>query len=93
MDDIFDTMDLNDFDAWNMQMEDVFSQVEDYAIMENFQLQAELEKQQVKITEQDLIIQQLKQRISALESAVLWCGEACFDELAEDKSSGFVKIK
>lgn len=74
-------------------IDDLFADVEDIAIYENMELRSMVREQDIRLTEQDLIIQQLKMRISALESAVLWCGEACFDELAEDPRSGFVKIK
>ena len=87
-----DYQDHFDFD-FSADTDDMFANVEDYAIMENMELKQALEDQQVKLAEQELIIKQLQRRVSALESAVLWCGETCFDELAEDKSSGFVKIQ
>ena len=90
-------MDLLDnyehFDLFGHMSDDIFGDVEDFAIMENMELKRALEETETKLMEQELIIKELKKRVSALESAVLWCGESCFDELATDKSSGFVKIK
>ena len=89
-------MDLLDnyehFDLFGHMSDDIFGYVEDFAIMENMELKRALEETETKLMEQELIIKELKKRVSALESAVLWCGESCFDELAADKDSKFKKI-
>ena len=83
---------FDNFDFFVHMADDIFADVEDYAAMENYELRHAIENQENKLTEQELIIHQLKMRISALESAILWCGEACFDEMAENPNFNFKKI-
>ena len=85
-------MDLSYLDDYRFNLDDIQLDVEDIAIMENMELHKIMEDQTAKIAEQNAIINKLQSRISALESAVLWCGEACFDEMAENPHSKFKKI-
>lgn len=82
----------HEYDFFEHMVDDIFADVEDFAAMENYELKHALEAQEIKLTEQELIIQQLKQRVNALETAILWCGESCFDEMAHDPHSNFKKI-
>ena len=82
----------DNFDLFGHVMDDMFNEVEDFAVMENMVLKQAITDQEIKLTEQELIIKQLKARVSALESAVLWCGEQCFDEMANNPDSKFKKI-
>ena len=84
---------LSDYDDFANRTDELFSGVEDFAIAENMELKRWIQDQDTKIAEQELIIKQLQQRINAMESAILWCGEQCFDEMASDSNSKFKKIE
>ena len=93
MNNYLDYENFEDFNMFDDMMNDLFSDVNDFAAMENFELKTALAEQEIKLAEQALEIQRLKRAIGALETAVLWCGESCFDELAADPESNFQKIE
>ena len=88
-----DNTSYENFDFFGHMADDIFADVEDYAVMENMLLKEQLAAQEARISEQARLIVEMRKRISALESAVMWCGESCFDEMSEDKDSNFVKIR
>lgn len=84
---------LSQLDDWDFDPQNIHCRLEDIIVMENLELHSRIEDQSTKIVEQELIIKELQKRISALESAVLWCGEQCFDQLSSDPQSNFKKIE
>lgn len=58
--------------------------------VENVALHAELKRLDVQLEEAKLEISRLKRRLDGCETAILWCGEACWDELAQQPNSGWV---
>lgn len=87
-----------DFDSYDFaQLDSFFDASIDLAgenvllAMELRDVMEQLEKTKSELRESKLEIRSLKRRVGACESAILWCGETCFDEM--EKEGTFKKIK
>lgn len=55
-------------------------------------LKTKLKLQEKQIEAQAKLIRTLDQRLANTETAILWCGESCFDEMATVEPNKYCKL-
>ena len=77
----------------DFDMDDVLDMSPSDHLYQQACMEIEIVDLKMKMEKQAETIRLLEQRLANAETAILWCGESCYDEMCETQPDKYVKLQ